>query len=122
MEGLAPHRVLVVDDNQEAANLVAKLLRLLGQTAMPAYDGPSALHFASEFKPDIVFLDLVMPNMDGFTVARRLRELHGLNPPKIVALTAFGQPAFLEAALAAGFDGHITKPASAEELAKALSI
>ena len=117
----APHRVLIVDDNRPAADLMAMLISHKGHIVERAYDGETALSAASEFNPDIVLLDLVMPDMDGFAVARRLRDMYGSNPPKIVALTAFDQPAFIEATAAAGFDGHIGKPASAEAIAKVLA-
>jgi CheY-like chemotaxis protein len=117
---IKPHRILVVDDHRDVANTVATLLKLLGQTVEQAYDGPTALRVASEFKPEIVFLDLVMPDMDGIAVARAMRLLQGMRGAKIVALTAFSQPAFLEAATAAGCTSLISKPASAEELTKVL--
>lgn len=98
----------------------ALLLRLSGQTVQRAYDGPSALLLAREFKPDVVFVDLVMPGMDGLTLARRLREIEGMETARIVALTAFTQTAFREATEAAGFDGHIAKPASAGDIIRAL--
>ena len=117
---LKPHRVLVVDDHRDVANTVATLLTLMGQTVVQAYDGPTALQKGSEFKPEVVFLDLVMPDMDGIAVARQMRFLHSMRDVKIVALTAFSQPAFLQAAREAGCNALISKPASAEELTKAL--
>jgi len=117
---LKPHRVLVVDDHRDVANTVATLLRMMGQEVQQAYDGRTALRLASEFKPEVVFLDLVMPEMDGIAVARQMRYLQGMRGAKIVALSAFSQPAFLEAATAAGCCDFISKPASAEELTKVL--
>ena len=117
---LKPHRVLVVDDHRDVANTVATLLKLMGQQVEQAYDGPTVLRIAGEFMPDVVFLDLVMPEMDGIAVARQMRYLQGMRDAKIVALTAFSQPAFLEAAMAAGCSGFISKPASAAELTKVL--
>ena len=120
MDVFPAHRVLVVDDNRDVANSVASLLRLLGHTVLPAYDGPTAIALAKEFKPDVVLLDLQMPVMDGFAVARQLREVRELDPLKIVALTGFGQPEFIEATASAGFDLHLIKPATAAELTDAL--
>lgn len=114
-------RVLVVDDNRDAANSVALLLKLCRQQVVQAYDGATAVTLAREFHPDLVLLDLVMPQMDGFAVARELRDLPELENTKIVALTAFGQPAFREATTVAGFDGHVLKPASAQEMLKILA-
>ncbi len=121
MDVFAPHRVLVVDDNRDIANSVASLLRLLGHTVLAAYDGRTALVAARDFTPDTVLLDLMMPDMDGFEVARKLREMEALKAVKIVALTGFSQPAYIEATEAAGFDLHLTKPATAQELLGALT-
>jgi len=118
---IKPNRVLVVDDHRDVANTVATLLKLMGQTVEQAYDGPTALLLASEFKPDIVLLDLVMPDMDGIALARQLRFLESTRDCKIVALTAFTQPAFIEATNEAGFNELISKPASAEELTRVLN-
>src|SRR5258707_15690864 len=116
----ALHRVLIVDDNRSAADLMAMLISHMGHIVERVYDGQAALSAANDFQPDIVLLDLVMRDMDGFAVARRLRDMYGSNPPKIVAVSAFDQPAFVEATAAAGFDGHIGKPASAKTIAKIL--
>src|SRR5262249_34073123 len=88
--GAAPvprRRILVVDDNQDAADSLALLLRLAGQDARAAYDGPSALAQAREFEPEVVFLDIGMPGMDGYEVARRLRRDRPPGGPVLVALT-----------------------------------
>src|SRR5205085_1706595 len=91
MDAFASHRVLVVDDNRDIANSVAALLRLLGHTVLPAYDGATALALAGNFNPDVAILDIVMPEMDGFEVARQLRKLPTPKPIKIVALTALDE-------------------------------
>lgn len=117
---LPVRRVLVVDDNKDVVEIVVKLLQSIGQMVEHAGDGAAALRVAATFRPDVVFLDLVMPGMDGLEVARQLRALNPVKPPKIVALTAFRQPAFKDAASWAGFDAYITKPASAEELSRVL--
>lgn len=114
-------RVLVVDDNRDAADAVVALLKLLGHEARSAYDGPSALVFVNEFKPHVVLVDLVMSGMDGFEFAQRLRDLHGTKSPRIIALTGFGDPPVLDATSAAGFDAHLTKPATGEELARVVA-
>ncbi|HUP91918.1 MAG TPA: response regulator [Solimonas sp.] len=119
---LPARRVLVVDDNRDAANSVAALLRLCGQTVQQAYDGYAALRIASHFKPEVVFIDLVMPGMDGFALARQLRELEATRNARLVALTAFGQPAFRDAATESGMDAHLCKPASASELTSTIAM
>jgi CheY-like chemotaxis protein len=114
MSAPPPSRVLVVDDNKNAADTLATLVRLLGHNAIAAYDGISALEIAQIFKPDVILLDLVMPDVDGFAVARLVRKLR--LPAKIIALTAFTQPAFLETADVSGFDSVVAKPATADQL------
>lgn len=111
-------KIMVVDDNRDAANALAALLKLYGQDVQQVYDGASAIKTAGEFHPEIVFLDLVMPNMDGFDVLSQLRDQEQMHNSRmiVVALTAFGQPAFREATRESGFDRHLLKPASAEEV------
>ena len=99
-------RILVVDDNKDAANSLATLLRLKGHDVRVALSGAKALEAASFFRPRIVFLDIGMPNMDGYEVAVRFRELpHGKE-----ALTGWGQPEDKLRAQSAGFDHHLVKP------------
>ncbi len=114
MPGPLPSRVLIVDDNKNAADTLVTLVQLLGHTAVAAYDGVSAVDVAQTFRPDVILLDLVMPGVDGFVVARFLRSL-GLQA-KIIALTAFTQAAFMDTVEEAGFDSVVAKPATAEQL------
>lgn len=85
-----------------------------------AYDGRSALRLACEFLPEIIFLDLVMPDVSGVMLARRLREIEGLQGSRFIALTALTQASVRAATLAAGFHGYIEKPASAGDMINAL--
>lgn len=119
MSDAAPRRVLIIDDNRSAAETLATLIRLLGHEVITAYDGVAGVQAALAFRPELILLDLVMPNVDGFAVARALRNL-SMNA-RIVALTAFTQPAFLEVADNAGFDSVVPKPATAEQLTKLLT-
>lgn len=119
MPPTTPSRVLIIDDNRTAADTLATLIRLLGHEVMTAYDGITGVQAALAFRPELILLDLVMPNIDGFAVARALRSL-SLNA-RIVALTAFTQPAFLEVADEVGFDSILSKPATADQLAKLLT-
>lgn len=105
----------------DAAESLAVLLRLEGQDVRVAYNGPSAVGRADEFRPQIVLLDLGMPGMDGFEVARRLRPLPGLGNALLVALTGWGQDEDRRRSRQAGFDHHLTKPASPEALHKLLA-
>jgi len=113
---LPRRRVLVVDDNRDAADSLAMLLQLAGQDVRAAYDGPSALAQAQEFRPELVFLDIGMPGMDGYQVVRRLRERPGPENMLLVAVTGWGQEEDRRRSQEAGFDGHMVKPAEPETL------
>jgi CheY-like chemotaxis protein len=104
------HRVLVVDDNQDAAESIRTLLDLLEAHARVAFDGPQALALFREFNANIVLLDIGMPGMDGYEVARALRERHPERNVHIVALTGWGQDQDRAQTRAAGFDRHLVKP------------
>lgn len=115
-------KVLVVDDNADAAESLAMVLQLNGHDVKVAYDGPSALELAAGFAPDVAFLDIGLPGMDGYEVARRLRALAGQGVLRLVAVTGYGQDKDKEAAAAAGFDLHVTKPVEPADLAKLLVV
>jgi signal transduction histidine kinase/FixJ family two-component response regulator len=101
-------RVLVVDDNADAADLLVEMLRQLGHMPAVAYDGPSALDVAARFNPEVALLDIGLPVMDGYEVGRRLRETS--SKAFLVALTGYGQDSDRERTRSAGFDMHIVKP------------
>jgi CheY-like chemotaxis protein/two-component sensor histidine kinase len=110
-------RILVVDDNEDAAASLAKLhRRLYGQEVEVAHDGPSALEIASEFRPEVVLLDIGMPGMDGYEVARRLRSRPEFATTLLVALTGWGQDSDRQKSREAGFDHHLVKPVDPEAL------
>jgi signal transduction histidine kinase len=113
---LAPRRILVVDDNRTAADILAMLVRWAGHDVQVAYDGRSALEMAATFGPQVVVLDLGMPGMDGCEVARRLRKMPELHGVVLVAQTGWGQPEDRRRTTEAGFDAHLLKPLSLEEL------
>jgi PAS domain S-box-containing protein len=102
-------RVLVVDDNRDAAELLAEALQMEGYQTRVAFDGPSALRVAAEFRPELAFLDIGLPVMDGYDLARRLRALEQ-GPLVLVAVTGYGQPADRARSVEAGFDEHLVKP------------
>ena len=106
----AERRVLVVDDNRDAAESLAMLLRLSGCHVEVAFDGASALKAADEFQPEIVLLDIGMPGLDGYETAQRLRVSPRGKRMLLVALTGWGQKEDKQRALQAGFDEHFTKP------------
>jgi PAS domain S-box-containing protein len=114
-------RVLVVDDNQDSASSLGTLLQLNGQDVRVAFDGPTALSIAQEFQPQLVLLDIGMPGMDGFEVARRLRAAPpGDHRPTIVALTGWGRDEDRRRTRESGFDEHLTKPVRIEALHRLL--
>ena len=113
-------RLLVVDDNQDAANSLAMLLRLQGHEVRVAHDGPSGLETAKTFLPDLIFLDIGMPGMDGYEVARRVRTTPGLEKTVLAALTGWGQQEDRRRTAQAGFDHHMVKPVGPAALERLL--
>jgi CheY-like chemotaxis protein len=114
--GFAPLRVVVVDDCTDAADSLALLLEIWGHEARVAADGRAALALVSTFCPDVVFLDLSMPGMDGLAVSRELRRRHGPGWPLVVAYSGYGRDADRLRALEAGCDQYLLKPADPESL------
>lgn len=115
-----PKRVLVVDDNIDAADALGTALRMGGHTAWVAHDGFGALELARQHDADLVLLDIGMPGMDGYELCRRLRALPAYAGRKIVALTGWGAANDREKARAAGFDEHLTKPVDWSQLERVL--
>jgi PAS domain S-box-containing protein len=116
-----PCRVLVVDDNADAAAALRLLLEVQGHDARAAYTGPAALDVLAQFDAEVVLLDLGMPHMDGFEVARRIRALPRGRDVLLVALTGWGQANDRQRTADAGFDEHLTKPVDSERLAAILA-
>jgi PAS domain S-box-containing protein len=114
------HRILVVDDNQDAANSLAMLLRMKGHDVRTAYDGLEAIDAAISHKPEIVLLDVGLPRLNGFDVARRLRESEDLRTVILVALTGWGHDEDRRRSKEAGFDHHMVKPADPAALDRVL--
>jgi PAS domain S-box-containing protein len=112
-------RVLVIDDNHDAANVMAMLVETFGGTALAAYDGESGLAKLREFRPSVVLLDIGMPGMDGYEVCRRIRDQAG-QAIGVVALTGWGHEKDKQLAADAGFDAHLTKPADPARLAEVI--
>ena len=106
-----PRRILVVDDNEDAADSLTMVLQLEGHQIACAYTAEDALMLAPDFRPELALLDVGLPRMDGYELAKRLRALPGFDRVYLVALTGYGQPGDRERALAAGFDDHLVKPA-----------
>jgi CheY-like chemotaxis protein len=114
-------RVLVVDDCADNTASLAMLLTLWGYDVRAANAGAAAVTLAAAYRPDVVFLDLVMPEMDGFETARRLRELPATREVLLVALTGLGGERTRQRAREAGFDLYLIKPLGVEELEEVLA-
>lgn len=114
-------RVLVVDDNMDAAESMAELVTTLGHDVRTAYDGVSTLQAAINYRPDLVMLDIGLPGLSGHEVARRIRQLALTREPVLVATTGYGQEADRGRSLAVGFDHHLVKPVDFDQLQQILT-
>ena len=103
-------RILIVDDHQDSTDSLALFLRLRGHDVRTAHDGPSALDEIERYRPEVVFLDLGLPGMSGYDVARRVRMMNEPGAPRLVALTGYGTDADRQKTRDAGFDVHLAKP------------
>lgn len=112
--------VLVVDDNKDVADTLAMFVAVLGHEVHQVYDGHSAILNAEALRPDLVFLDLGMPDPNGFAVAHQLLQSPNLPLTRIVAVTGHGDDASIERAFAGGFTDYLLKPYVAEELRRLL--
>ncbi len=109
-QGSPPRTILVVDDNTDIADTMVKALGELGHTVRAEHDGPAAVITASELKPDVAILDIGLPTMNGYEVARRIRAQPDLDRTLLVAVTGYGQQSDHDRAMEAGFDAHLAKP------------
>ena len=116
-----PLRLLVVDDSQDSAQSLAQVLRLWGYEVAVAHDGPAAITAASVDLLDMILLDIGLPGMDGYQVAREIRHKFGKARPMLVALTGYGQEEDLARSRNAGFDDHLVKPVSWSRLRELLT-
>jgi CheY-like chemotaxis protein len=114
-------RILVVEDDEATAQSTARLLRCYGYEVQTAPDGPTALQAAQARPPDVVLLDLGLPGMDGFEVARRLREQRDTKRPFLIAITGYGQAQRWPGAREAGLDLFFLKPADPDVLCRLLA-
>jgi CheY-like chemotaxis protein/two-component sensor histidine kinase len=121
LPAFAERRILVVDDNRDAADTLAMLLETLGATVEVAHGGQMALDVFDRFRPDTVLLDIGMPEIDGYEVARRIRLLPGREDVMLVALTGWGQDQDYRQSRTAGFDHHLVKPPDIDELRDVLA-
>jgi CheY-like chemotaxis protein len=115
-------RVLVADDNRDAAESLAMLLEMQGLDVRTAHDGQEALEIAESFRPDVVLLDIGMPRLDGYEVARRIRATPWGETMCLIALTGWGEGDDRRAALDAGFSEHLVKPVEPSQLSPFLGM
>jgi CheY-like chemotaxis protein len=108
--------VLVVDDNVDVADMIVMLLQLFGHEAKAAYFGQSALEMANEYKPDVVLLDIGLPDMNGYEVARHLRKHPQTERVGLIAMTGYGQDTDRQLSREAGIDLHLVKPVDPQKL------
>ncbi len=118
--GSPPRKILVVDDNRDSANTLALLMKLSGSQTATAYDGLEAVEVSQSFQPDVILLDLGLPNMNGFDACRAIRQRDGFDHVKIIALTGWGQEEDRRKTKEAGFDGHLVKPVELDALKQLL--
>jgi signal transduction histidine kinase/DNA-binding response OmpR family regulator len=116
-KAVSPSRILIVDDNRDAAESLALLLQVTGFDVLQAHDGPAAVKAVEAFRPRMVLLDIGLPGMNGYDVARAIRDNHQTDDILLVALTGYGQEEDRQRSRAAGFDCHLVKPVDPEALA-----
>jgi PAS domain S-box-containing protein len=117
-----PRRILIADDNEDFAEMTARLLRRKGgHEVTVVYDGPATLEVVQTFRPQVAFLDIGLPGINGYELVQRLRKLPGLEEALLVALTGYGQEEDRRRALAVGFDDHLTKPVRFDTLQRLLA-
>jgi CheY-like chemotaxis protein len=116
-----PERILVVDDNRDVADAYARLIHVFGYEPKTVYDSTKSVDEAAAFHPDMALIDIRMPGMDGYEVARRIRQQLG-KEIVLVAVTGFAWEESAQRAFQAGFDKHVTKPLSAVKLKELLSM
>jgi two-component system CheB/CheR fusion protein len=114
-------RVLVVDDNVDSADSIAAILGTSGHEVEIAYSAQKALEMAVEYQPDIMLLDIGLPGMDGYEVAKHLRQTPELKEMRLIAITGYGQESDRQRSRAAGFDEHVVKPVDWRQLEELLA-
>ena len=120
-QGRRPLRVLLVDDNVDAALLLSEVLRLEGHEVVVAHDGAAALEARASFVPDVALLDIGLPVMDGYELARTLRARYPVPRTRLIAVTGYGEARDRALSREAGFDEHLVKPVDVERMCRLLS-
>jgi CheY-like chemotaxis protein len=117
----APRRVLIIEDNDDTRQMLHQALEMSGHVVREARDGASGLALAGEARPDVALIDIGLPDVDGYEVARRLRAAPGGRRMGLIALTGYGQAEDQQRAFDAGFDAHLTKPVAPERLKQVIA-
>jgi len=116
--GEAPRRVLIADDNRDSVEMLQLLLEHWGHVTCAAFDGPEAIRAAADFRPDVVFLDIGLPGLDGYEVVRQMREMPSMRSLPIVAVSGYARAEDRARALASGFTAHVAKPIDIASIAR----
>lgn len=116
-----PRRIMIVDDNAEAAQVLGMMMETLGHDCRTVFDSTKALEIAKHYKPEYVFLDLGMPNVDGYALCKQMRELPELAMTVFIAETGWSDDAHMTRAREAGFQHHLVKPIGIKEIEAVLS-
>jgi CheY-like chemotaxis protein len=111
---------MIVDDNEDSAQVLAEILELIGHETEIAHDAPSALQAVPRFAPDVILTDIGLPVMDGYELARAVRSMREINAPRLIAITGYGQESDRQRAVEAGFSEHLVKPIKIEQLVSLL--
>lgn len=114
------HKILIVEDNVSLADVMAELLRRKGHNVEVVYDGQTAIETAIAFEPNILFVDITMPIVDGYMVVEKIKNIPQLADSKLIALTGHNGDEIKQKILSAGFDAHLVKPASSADLSALL--
>lgn len=120
-DGPGPRRVLLVDDHRDSRRMLGMMLELSGHRVLEAGDGAAAVTLAMSERPDVAIVDIALPGIDGYEVARRLRAHPGTRDIVLIALTGYGYEEDLRCAIEAGFDLHLVKPVESGRLADAVA-
>ncbi len=117
-----PLRILIVDDNQDAADLLGELLGEFSHQVVVVHDSKSALDLAAQAEFDVLILDIGLPRIDGWDLARKIRELPKNRSARVIAVSGYGREADRQRSRDAGFDAHFVKPVGIEELLSLLKV
>ncbi len=120
MNAACKFKILIVDDSEALAQTLGYMVEILGHTIKLAHDGATALSVAQSFLPDVIFLDISLPEMDGYEVCKKLRAIPALTECVFIAQTGWGQAEYKIRSMEAGFDHHVVKPISFEAMEKLL--